>query len=94
MCMLYLQDVSTLGVVNVRFSGNIATVKVERNTDERMNPTPSSINLLDQPEGGANNLNINRFLHMPIFIITKQIKSFEKKILNFPFQLHAEFDNI
>ncbi|PKI76684.1 hypothetical protein CRG98_002993, partial [Punica granatum] len=52
-------DISTLGVVNVRYSGYIATVKVEGKADEKVIPTSSSIDLLDQPEGGANALNIN-----------------------------------
>ncbi|KAJ7951300.1 Tetratricopeptide repeat (TPR)-like superfamily protein [Quillaja saponaria] len=48
-------DITTLGVINVRHCGYIAVVKVEGNVS-----SPSeNIELLDQPEGGANALNIN-----------------------------------
>ncbi|XP_030540993.1 protein REDUCED CHLOROPLAST COVERAGE 1 [Rhodamnia argentea] len=52
-------DISTLGIVNVRYSGYIAVVKVERQESEKVFPVPTGIELLDQPEGGANALNIN-----------------------------------
>lgn len=71
MPFFFLQDVSTLGIVNVRYSGYVATVKVERNTDEKVVPTSSFISLLDQPEGGANTLNINRFIHILNLFMTK-----------------------
>ncbi|KAL5572105.1 hypothetical protein UlMin_021702, partial [Ulmus minor] len=50
-------DVATLGVVNVRYCGYIAVVKVE-GRDKEVTPF-QSIELLDQPEGGANALNIS-----------------------------------
>ncbi|EXB62182.1 Protein KIAA0664-like protein [Morus notabilis] len=51
-------DVSTLGVVNVRYCGYIAVVKVE-GKDEKVSSPSQSSELLDQPEGGANALNIS-----------------------------------
>ncbi|KAL3743638.1 hypothetical protein ACJRO7_018843 [Eucalyptus globulus] len=51
-------DTSTLGIVNVRYSGYIAVVKVEGQESEKV-LVPTAIELLDQPEGGANALNIN-----------------------------------
>lgn len=57
-----MQDIATLGVVNVRYCGYTAIVKVaQRENDEASNQS-QSIELLDQPEGGANALNINRYL--------------------------------
>ncbi|CAI9101138.1 OLC1v1038397C1 [Oldenlandia corymbosa var. corymbosa] len=57
-------DIATLGVVNVKYCGYIATVKVRGATDSKVGPPVQKIELLDQPEGGANALNINslRFL--------------------------------
>ncbi|KAH7864040.1 hypothetical protein Vadar_024934 [Vaccinium darrowii] len=53
------QDIATLGVVNVRYGGYIAVVKVEGRGDIQMALPLDSSELLDQPEGGANALNIN-----------------------------------
>ncbi|KAL3517293.1 hypothetical protein ACH5RR_024195 [Cinchona calisaya] len=57
-------DIATLGVVNIRYCGHIATVKVHWREDENVSPPAQSLELLDQPEGGGNALNINslRFL--------------------------------
>lgn len=55
-----MQDVSTLGVVNVRYCGYIAVVKVE-GKDEKVSSPSQGSELLDQPEGGANALNIGRY---------------------------------
>ncbi|KAB2070094.1 hypothetical protein ES319_A08G135900v1 [Gossypium barbadense] len=51
-------DTSTLGVLNVRYCGYIAFVKVEGRENEKSSPPYQSIEL-EQPEGGANALNIN-----------------------------------
>ncbi|XP_022770584.1 protein TSS isoform X2 [Durio zibethinus] len=51
-------DISTLGVLNVRYCGYIAIVKVEGRENEKSSPPSQSIEL-EQPEGGANALNIN-----------------------------------
>lgn len=56
----WVQDVATLGVVNVRYCGYIAVVKVEGKDDKVIAPSQSS-ELLEQSEGGANALNISRF---------------------------------
>lgn len=56
-----MQDIATLGVINVRYSGYIAVVKVEGRGDIQMDHPLDGSELLDQPEGGANALNINRF---------------------------------
>lgn len=60
-----MQDFATLGVVNVRYCGYIAVVKLEGKESSKMDTHFQSIELLDQPEGGANALNINRFLSNP-----------------------------
>lgn len=52
-------DFATLGVVNVRYCGYIAVVKLEGKESSKMDTHFQSIELLDQPEGGANALNIN-----------------------------------
>ncbi|RVW23553.1 Zinc finger BED domain-containing protein RICESLEEPER 2 [Vitis vinifera] len=54
-------DFATLGVVNVRYCGYIAVVKLEGKESSKMDTHFQSIELLDQPEGGANALNINRW---------------------------------
>lgn len=63
MSKFYLQDIATLGIVNVRYCGYIATVKALGVEDKNVGPPVQRIELLDQPEGGANALNINRFTH-------------------------------
>ncbi|KAG9448274.1 hypothetical protein H6P81_014402 [Aristolochia fimbriata] len=53
-------DVATLGVINARYCGYIATVKVEGSeTSKSGGPVLQSSNIIDQPDGGANALNIN-----------------------------------
>ncbi|XVF33173.1 hypothetical protein REPUB_Repub17cG0145800 [Reevesia pubescens] len=51
-------DISTLGVLNVRYCGYIAIVKVEGRENEESSLPSQSIEL-EQPEGGASALNIN-----------------------------------
>ncbi|CAK8560680.1 unnamed protein product [Lathyrus sativus] len=58
-------DITTLGVVYVRYCGYVVVVKVEGEANEKVNSSSHQNNdLFDQPEGGANALNINslRFL--------------------------------
>lgn len=45
----------------MRYCGYIAVVKVEGRDDSKGDGPIQSTELLDQPEGGANALNINRF---------------------------------
>ncbi|XP_044480547.1 LOW QUALITY PROTEIN: protein TSS-like [Mangifera indica] len=51
-------DVATLGIVNVRYCGYVAIVKVDERGNKKDVP-PSQSFELEQPEGGANALNIN-----------------------------------
>jgi protein TIF31 len=63
-----VQDIATLGVINLRYCGYIVIVKVEQRENEKAINPSQSIELLDQPEGGANALNINRyFLNLRMF---------------------------
>ncbi|KAG4940152.1 hypothetical protein JHK87_044023 [Glycine soja] len=53
-------DITTLGVINVRYCGYVVIVKVEGGVNENVDsPSQQNIELFDQPEGGANALNIN-----------------------------------
>ncbi|XP_043706230.1 protein TSS-like [Telopea speciosissima] len=51
-------DVATLGIVNVRYCGYIAVVKVDKSEGSDVGPF-QSIEIIDQLEGGANALNMN-----------------------------------
>ncbi|XP_050237730.1 protein REDUCED CHLOROPLAST COVERAGE 1 [Mercurialis annua] len=51
-------DIATLGIVNVRYCGYIAVVKVEGREEKIISHQSQNIEL-EQPEGGANALNIN-----------------------------------
>lgn len=58
------QDATTLGVINVRYCGYVVVVKVEGGVNGSLDSSSQqNIELFDQPEGGANALNINRFLN-------------------------------
>lgn len=60
-----MQDITTLGVVYVRYCGYVIVVKVEGEANEKDNSSAHQNNeLFDQPEGGANALNINRYLNL------------------------------
>ncbi|KAL9262358.1 REDUCED CHLOROPLAST COVERAGE 1-like protein [Drosera capensis] len=50
-------DIGSLGTVNIRYAGYIAAVKVKAKASSDA-PSPS-VDAFDQPEGGANALNIN-----------------------------------
>ncbi|CAN4111448.1 unnamed protein product [Withania somnifera] len=52
-------DIATLGVLNVRHCGYIATVKVQGKENGKVGSPLQSMELPDQPDGGANALNIN-----------------------------------
>ncbi|KAL1347108.1 hypothetical protein HN51_020621 [Arachis hypogaea] len=53
-------DIITLGVINVRYSGYVVVVKVDGGVNENVNrQSQQNIDLIDQPDGGANALNIN-----------------------------------
>lgn len=55
-----MQDTSTLGVVVVRHCGYTAVVKVAAPVKWDEKTMPNDIDIEDQPEGGANALNVNR----------------------------------
>lgn len=59
--MVSLQDTVTLGVVIVKHCGYTATVKVSGHVNEA-DPLQESIDIDEQPDGGSNALNINRYL--------------------------------
>ncbi|KAM0939592.1 putative clustered mitochondria protein [Dioscorea sansibarensis] len=52
-------EFATLGVVNIRYCGYIAVVKVEYNGKFKVDDAMQSVDISDHPEGGANALNIN-----------------------------------
>ncbi|XP_065848937.1 protein REDUCED CHLOROPLAST COVERAGE 2 [Euphorbia lathyris] len=54
-----VHDTSTLGVVVVRHCGYTAVVKVSAEINWEGFPIPQDIEIEDQPEGGANALNVN-----------------------------------
>ncbi|KAF5469410.1 hypothetical protein F2P56_013488 [Juglans regia] len=63
-----VHDTSTLSVVIVRHCGYMAVVKVPVEVNWEGNPIPQDIDIEDQPEGGANALNVNSLrmlLHKP-----------------------------
>lgn len=62
-----MQDIATLGAINLRYCGYIATVKVEQRENVKSSNPSQSIELLDQPDGGANSLNINRYFTLKMF---------------------------
>lgn len=62
MLMENLQDFTTLGVINVRHCGYIAVVKVNNFDKSKLDLPLQPIDIADQPDGGANALNINRYL--------------------------------
>lgn len=55
-----LQDTLTLGVVVVKHCGYTAIVKVPAEANWEGKSIPGDIDIEDQPEGGANALNVNR----------------------------------
>ncbi|KAJ0031429.1 hypothetical protein Pint_14324 [Pistacia integerrima] len=54
-----VHDTSTLGVVIIRHCGYTAVVKVSTEVNWGGSPIPQDIDIEDQPEGGANALNVN-----------------------------------
>ncbi|XP_042461981.1 protein TSS-like [Zingiber officinale] len=52
-------DIATLGVVTVHYCGYIAVVKVNYNEESEVNLPFQGVEIKDQPNGGANALNIN-----------------------------------
>ncbi|EPS64934.1 hypothetical protein M569_09837, partial [Genlisea aurea] len=54
-----VHDTSTLGAVVVRHCGHTAIVKVSAHCEWDSNPVPHDIDIQEEPEGGANSLNVN-----------------------------------
>lgn len=70
-----MQDVATLGVINARYYGYVAVVKVDYGKKSNR-PLSQNVDINDQPEGGANALNINRFVIKAFgYLETTQITS-------------------
>ncbi|KAJ7979570.1 Tetratricopeptide repeat (TPR)-like superfamily protein [Quillaja saponaria] len=77
-----VHDTPTLGVVIVRHCGYTAVVKVSLDVNLEGNTLPQDIDIEDQPEGGANALNVNSLrmlLHksssLPLSGITQRAQS-------------------
>lgn len=62
-----MKDTSTLGIVVVRHCGYTAVVKVEAEVKFDVKSIPQDIEIEDQPEGGANALNVNRYVKKCFF---------------------------
>lgn len=60
--LYFVQDIDTLGVVSVRYCGYIAVAKVNHLDRSKVDHPLQPTDIKDQPEGGANALNINRSL--------------------------------
>ncbi|XP_027901951.1 protein TSS isoform X2 [Vigna unguiculata] len=63
-----VHDTPTLGAVLIKHCGYTAVVKVSADRDLEGSPTSSEIDIEEQPEGGANALNVNSLrmiLHRP-----------------------------
>jgi len=59
-----LQDISSLGSVNLRYAGYIVTVKVEAKEGASVDSLSPMIETFDHPDGGANALNPNRLVSL------------------------------
>ena len=57
-----VQDFTTLGVINARYCGYIAVVEVKHFDKSKLDLSLRPTDIADQPDGGANALNINRYL--------------------------------
>lgn len=72
-----MQDVSTLGIINVRYCGYVAVVKVDYDKKSER-PLPQNVDINDQTEGGANALNINRsenVFNIPLLYVFLNLKN-------------------
>ncbi|TVT96682.1 hypothetical protein EJB05_58104 [Eragrostis curvula] len=71
-------DVDSLGIINLRYCGYVAVAKVNNIDKTNVSSFIKPINIADQPEGGANALNINS-LRM---LLNEANSAGEKKISN------------
>lgn len=81
-----VHDTSTLGVVVVRHCGYIAVVKVKAEVDWKGKPIPQDIDIEDQPEGGANALNVNSLRMLLTKSSTPQSSTPVQKLQNGDFE--------
>ncbi|KAJ0964926.1 hypothetical protein J5N97_026064 [Dioscorea zingiberensis] len=79
-------DFATLGVVNIRYCGYIAVVKVEYDEKMKVNNALQTVDIKDHPEGGANALNINS-LRM---LLHRSLVSEQKRTFNHPESIKHE----
>ncbi|CAN6483481.1 unnamed protein product [Victoria cruziana] len=68
-------DIATLGVINVRYCGYIAVVKVDSDRKDKIISPVQSYEIGDQPEGGSNALNINS---LRTLLHKKQLQPYSK----------------
>ncbi|PKA54422.1 Clustered mitochondria protein [Apostasia shenzhenica] len=80
-------DVRTLGVVSVRYCGYVAVVKVNYHESCETHSIPQNFEIEDQPEGGANALNINS-LRMPLH--KNHLSDLKRKLNNSKCSKHEE----
>ncbi|KAH9620821.1 hypothetical protein KSS87_015128 [Heliosperma pusillum] len=71
-------DISSLGSVNLRYSGYLVTIRVKVKEDLPDESLSSSLESFDHPEGGANALNINSLR----LLLHKGTTSDNQKLLN------------
>lgn len=55
-----MQDTASLGLLVVRHRGFIVTAEAIGPVTEDGNELPSDVDVVEQPDGGANALNVNR----------------------------------
>lgn len=77
-----VHDTSTLGAVVVRHCGYTAVVKVKAEVDWKGKPIPQDIDIEDQPEGGANALNVNSLRMLLTKSVTPQSSNPVQKLQN------------
>lgn len=85
-----MQDTSTLGVVVVRHCGYTAVVKVAAQVKWDGKLMPSDIDIEDQPEGGANALNVNRSVQVLYLYHGLTLKNIKARLSYFaPYSLFS-----
>uniref|UniRef100_A0A5B7BBA0 Clu domain-containing protein n=1 Tax=Davidia involucrata TaxID=16924 RepID=A0A5B7BBA0_DAVIN len=81
-----VHDTSTLGVVVIRHCGYTAVVKIMAEVNWKGNPIPQDIDIEDQPEGGANALNVNSLRMLLHKSSTPQSSSAVQRLQNTDFE--------
>lgn len=70
-------------MVVVRHCGYTAVVKVAAQVKWDGNLMPNDIDIEDQPEGGANALNVNRSVHILYLYHSLTLKNMKARLSNF-----------